>query len=77
MSISYSNDLKDAVRAVELGIPVVLVDREDREFEGDLVLAAEKVNFFFLFVNINIVENKFKNMLPFFFNEFVFNHFVS
>jgi 3,4-dihydroxy 2-butanone 4-phosphate synthase/GTP cyclohydrolase II len=54
MSISYSNDLKDAVRAVELGIPVVLVDREDREFEGDLVLAAEKVNFYnlqFLFLH--------------------------
>lgn len=54
MSISFSTDLKDAVNAVKSGVPIVLVDNEDREFEGDLVLAAEKVNFFnlqFLFLH--------------------------
>ena len=54
MSISYSNNLDDAIQAIKLGVPVVLVDREDREFEGDLVLAAEKVNFYnlqFLFLH--------------------------
>ncbi len=54
MSISYSNNLEDAIQAIKLGVPVVLVDREDREFEGDLVLAAEKVNFYnlqFLFLH--------------------------
>lgn len=54
MSIKFSKDLSDAIEAVKQGIPVVLVDEEDREYEGDLVLAAEKVNFFnlqFLFLH--------------------------
>jgi|TARA_Y100000389_G_scaffold6283_1_gene6040 3,4-dihydroxy-2-butanone 4-phosphate synthase len=54
MNINFSKEVKDAVEAVKLGIPVVLVDDDDREFEGDLVLAAEKVNFFnlqFLFLH--------------------------
>ena len=56
MNINFSKEVKDAVEAVKLGIPVVLVDDDDREYEGDLVLAAEKVNFFnlqFLFFTVN------------------------
>ena len=54
MSIKYSKELDDAIEAIKNGVPIVLVDEEDREFEGDLVLSAEKVNFFnlqFLFLH--------------------------
>src|SRR6476646_11697635 len=37
------NDIEDAVRDIKKGKFVILVDDEDRENEGDLVIAAEKV----------------------------------
>ena len=37
------NDIEDAIRDVKKGKFVILVDDEDRENEGDLVIAAEKV----------------------------------
>lgn len=54
MNTKFSKNISDAIQAVKEGIPVILVDQEDREFEGDLVLAAEKVNFYnlqFLFLH--------------------------
>lgn len=49
-----NKNLDKAIKAIKSGSPIILVDEEDREFEGDLVLAAEKVNFFnlqFLFLH--------------------------
>ena len=40
------NEIKDAVDAIKSGQPVILVDSTDREFEGDLVVAAQKVNIY-------------------------------
>ena len=37
------NNIEDAVRDIKRGKFVILVDDEDRENEGDLVIAAEKV----------------------------------
>jgi len=37
------NDIEDAIRDIKKGKFVILVDDEDRENEGDLVIAAEKV----------------------------------
>jgi len=48
------NEIKDAVDAIKSGQPVILVDSTDREFEGDLVVAAQKVNIYnlqFLFTH--------------------------
>ncbi len=36
--------LKKAIEDIQNGIPVVLVDDFDREFEGDIVIAAERAN---------------------------------
>ncbi len=38
-----SNSVEDAIRRIALGEPVVVIDDADRENEGDLILAAEKV----------------------------------
>src|SRR5574341_1865368 len=37
------NSIEDAIRDIKKGKFVILVDDEDRENEGDLVIAAEKV----------------------------------
>ena len=37
------DDIEDAIRDIKKGKFVILVDDEDREYEGDLVIAAEKV----------------------------------
>ena len=37
------NSIEEAVKDIRLGKMVILVDDEDRENEGDLVMAAEKV----------------------------------
>src|SRR5690348_9568469 len=37
------DDIEDAIRDIKKGKFVILVDDEDRENEGDLVIAAEKV----------------------------------
>ena len=37
------NSIEDAIKDIKRGKFVILVDDEDRENEGDLVLAAEKV----------------------------------
>ena len=37
------DDIEDAIRDIKKGRFVILVDDEDRENEGDLVIAAEKV----------------------------------
>ena len=34
--------MREAIKALQDGKPVILVDDEERENEGDLVLAAEK-----------------------------------
>lgn len=38
------NRLQRAIEDIKNGVPVVLVDDFDREFEGDLVISAEKAN---------------------------------
>ncbi|HEY5649489.1 MAG TPA: 3,4-dihydroxy-2-butanone-4-phosphate synthase, partial [Nitrospiria bacterium] len=35
--------IQDAIEAIKKGQMVILVDDEDRENEGDLVMAAEKI----------------------------------
>ena len=45
------NTIDDALEDIKAGKPVVVIDDEDRENEGDLIMAAEKatpdsVNFF-------------------------------
>ena len=40
-----NKNVENAINALRIGKPIIMVDREDREFEGDLVLAAEMVNF--------------------------------
>ena len=42
MSSPFDN-IEDAIRDIKKGKFVILVDDEDRENEGDLVIAAEKV----------------------------------
>ena len=37
------NTIEDAIKEIKKGRFVILVDDEDRENEGDLVMAAEKV----------------------------------
>tara|TARA_Y100000996_G_scaffold415147_1_gene408435 strand:+ start:3031 stop:3633 length:603 start_codon:yes stop_codon:yes gene_type:complete len=37
-------NILESIKSLKSGNPIVLVDNEDREFEGDLVLAAEKIN---------------------------------
>lgn len=36
------DSIRDALEALKVGKPIILVDDEDRENEGDLILAAEK-----------------------------------
>ncbi|MET0237392.1 MAG: 3,4-dihydroxy-2-butanone-4-phosphate synthase, partial [Kibdelosporangium sp.] len=36
------NDIERAIRDIAAGRPVIVVDDEDRENEGDLIFAAEK-----------------------------------
>ena len=38
------NDIEDAVADIRAGKIIIVIDDEDRENEGDLVMAAEKVN---------------------------------
>ena len=35
--------MSEALEQIRLGKPVILVDDEDRENEGDIVIAAEKI----------------------------------
>ena len=42
---NMNKNVENAINALRIGKPIIMVDREDREFEGDLVLAAEMVNF--------------------------------
>lgn len=42
-SIEGSKNLMRAIEALQKGRPILLVDKEDRENEGDLVVAAEKI----------------------------------
>ena len=37
------NDIEDAVADIRAGKIIIVIDDEDRENEGDLVMAAEKV----------------------------------
>ena len=37
------NSIEEAIEALQAGCMIILVDDEDRENEGDLVCAAEKV----------------------------------
>tara|TARA_B100001029_G_scaffold179889_1_gene192188 strand:+ start:11175 stop:11777 length:603 start_codon:yes stop_codon:yes gene_type:complete len=37
-------NILESIKSLKSGKPLVMVDSEDREFEGDLVLAAEKIN---------------------------------
>ena len=37
------NKIEEAIKAIKAGRMVVVVDDEDRENEGDLIMAAEKV----------------------------------
>ena len=36
--------IKEAIRDIKSGIPVIVVDSADRENEGDLVIAAQKAD---------------------------------
>ncbi|WP_020520019.1 bifunctional 3,4-dihydroxy-2-butanone-4-phosphate synthase/GTP cyclohydrolase II [Catelliglobosispora koreensis] len=42
--MSTLNSIEDAIAAIKAGRPVVVVDDEDRENEGDLIFAAEKAS---------------------------------
>lgn len=41
--MAFFNEIEEAVEAIKNGQPVVVLDDEDRENEGDLVVAAEKI----------------------------------
>lgn len=53
-SIDFLNSIEEAIKEMKLGKPIIVVDDEKRENEGDFILAAEKitsewVNFFIKF----------------------------
>jgi len=41
--MSHFSHIEDALEALAVGLPVIVLDSEDRENEGDFVVAAEKV----------------------------------
>ena len=53
MGIKKFNLVEEALEDLKNGIPIVVVDDEDRENEGDLVLPAEKASYEWINFMIN------------------------